>query len=170
MTTLALEFKKIHRDDKILYSTFYLNSKAETFNESDINDVFVSIYNTIIWNIQKSLGQHSGWIVDSVQDDNINISRYNRLAARSCIELPKELDHSRKGLINIQNIDDNECLKWYLVRYLNHADCNSVRITKADKYLGGKKNDLKVIKFPVKIRDIYKNEKTKNSIDISIFG
>ena len=26
--------------------------------------------------------------------------------------LLKELDHPRKILINIQNIDDNECLKW----------------------------------------------------------
>ena len=24
---------------------------------------------------------------------------------------PKELDHPKKGLINIQNIDDNECFK-----------------------------------------------------------
>ena len=38
----------------------------------------------------------------------ISISKYGR----SYINLPKELDNPRKGLINIQNIDDNEYLKW----------------------------------------------------------
>ena len=39
MTTLVLEFKKIQSDDKIPFSTFYSNSKAETIiNESYIDD------------------------------------------------------------------------------------------------------------------------------------
>ena len=42
-----------------------------------------------------------------VLDHNINISNCNPLADSSYTKLPKELDHSRKGLINIQNIDDN---------------------------------------------------------------
>ena len=55
--TIVLEFKKRQSYDKTLYSTFYSNSKAETIiNESDIDDVFESIYSTIISNIQKSLG------------------------------------------------------------------------------------------------------------------
>ena len=33
---------------------------------------------------------------------NINISKYNPLAGSSYIKLPKELNHPRKGLINIQ--------------------------------------------------------------------
>ena len=32
-----------------------------------------------------------------------------------------------------QNIDNNECFKWSIVRYLNYADRNPARITKADK-------------------------------------
>ena len=45
----------------------------------------------------------------------------------------KEWHHPRKGLINIQNIYDNQCFKWSLVRYLNTADRNEAIITKADK-------------------------------------
>ena len=67
----------------------------------------------------------------------------------------KELDHPRKGLINIQNIDDNECFKWCLVRYLNHHPAG---ITKSDKEFT-KRLDFKDIKFPVKTRDIQKIEK-----------
>ena len=55
------------------------------------------------------------------------------LAGSSYIRLPKELDHPEKRLINIQNIDDNQCFKRCLVRYLNPADRNPARITKADK-------------------------------------
>ena len=73
--------------------------------------MFKSIYTTIITNIQKSLGKDSGWITDSVIDHTISILKYNPLARSSYIKLPKELNHSRKGLINIQNIDDNDCFK-----------------------------------------------------------
>ena len=36
-------------------------------------------------------------------------------------------------MINIQNIDDNECFKWCLVRYLHPADHHLARIRKVDK-------------------------------------
>ena len=45
---------------------------------------------------------------------------------------------------------------------------NPVRITKADKEFA-KKLDFKNVKFPVKVRDIHKIEKS-NSIGISVFG
>ena len=48
-TILVFEFTKIQSDDKSLYSTLHSNSKAETVvNEIDIDDVFESIYSTII--------------------------------------------------------------------------------------------------------------------------
>ena len=84
------------------------------------------------------------------------------------MKLPKELDHARKGLINVHNVDDNECLKLCLVRYLNLADHHSARVTKADTYFG-KEIDFKDIKFPVKVGEFRKIE-TKNSIGISVFG
>ena len=116
MTTLVLVFKKIKGEDKTKCENFYSSSKAEIItNESDIDVVFKSIYTTIIESIQKSLGKGSGWIIDSVIDHSISISKYNPSAGSSYIKLPKKLDHPRKGLINIQNINDNECFKGCLV-------------------------------------------------------
>ena len=127
-------FKKIESEDKTKFDTFYSSSKAEIIvNKSDIDGVFQSIYTTIITNMQKSLGKGSGWIIDSVIDHTVSISKYNPLAGSSYIKLPKELNYPRKGLINIQNVDDNEYFKWWLVRYLNPADHNSRRISKPDK-------------------------------------
>ena len=108
MTILDLMFKKIESKDKTKYENFYSSSKAEIIiNENDINGAFKSIYTIIIENIQKSLGKGCGWIADSIIDHTISISKYNPIAGSIYIKLPKELDHRRKGLINIQNTDDS---------------------------------------------------------------
>ena len=80
MTTLVLEFKKIENDDETKFTTIYFNSKAETIiNETDIDDVFESVYTTITSNARKHLGKDSGLIIDSVIDNVVNISKYNHL-------------------------------------------------------------------------------------------
>ena len=71
----------------------------------DIDNAFESIYTTFISNIRTSIEV----IDDTVLDHNINILMYNYSASSSYFKLPKELDQPRKRLINIQNIDHNEC-------------------------------------------------------------
>ena len=115
----------------------YLNLQYYYFS------IIVLIYSTIVSNIQKSSGQGSGWIIDSVIDHHINISKHNPLAGDSGIKLPTELDHSRKGLVNIQDIDYNECFKWCLDRNFHPADCNPARITKTGKNFSKKPLTLK---------------------------
>ena len=164
MKTLVLVRKKIESEDKTKSDTLYSHSTMETItNESDIDDVSESIYTTNISNIQKSLG----WIADSVIEHNVSISKYSPLAGSSYIKLPQQSDDTSNRLINNQNVDDNECFKWSLVRDLNSEDHHQARITKADKDFG-KKLAFKGIKFPVQIRDIHKIEK-KNSNGISVF-
>ena len=69
MTTLVLVLKKIKSKDKTKFDNFYSSSKAEIIiNKSEIDNVFESVYSTIISSIQKSLGKGSGWIIDSVID------------------------------------------------------------------------------------------------------
>ena len=70
-------------------------------------------------------------------------------------------------MISIQIIDDVECFKWCLVRYLNPADHNPARITKADKDFA-KKLFLKDMTSPVKVRYIQKIEKKKKKKKILI--
>ena len=48
-------------------------------------------------------------------------------------------------------------MKMYLIRYLNPANHDPLRIIKAEKN-SVKKVNFKDLKFPVKIRDIYKIE------------
>ena len=82
VTTLFLEFKKIENGDEAKFTTFYFNLKAEKIiNESDIDDLFGSIYTAITSNIQKYLGKGSGLVTDSVINNVVNISKYNHLLA-----------------------------------------------------------------------------------------
>ena len=158
MSTLVLVFKKIENEDKTKYDTFYSTSKVEIIiNESDIDDVFKSVCTKIISNTQKPLGKSLGWIIDGVIDHTTSISMYNPIAGSSYIKSPKQLNHPRKTLINIQNIDDNEWFRWCLVRYLNPADHNPARITKADIDFV-QKLDFKDVNLLVKVSDIHKIE------------
>ena len=99
MATLVLVFNKTVNEDKTSMAIFF--QVELIFNNSDIHDVFESVYSTIISKIQRSLGKHLRWINDSVIDYTFSISKNNPLAGSSYIKLPKELDHQRKGLINV---------------------------------------------------------------------
>ena len=75
LTALVLPLKKIESEDKTKDGSFYLEPKSETIiNESEIADnVFKSIYTTVLLNIQKILRKSSGWIIDSVIEHDSNI-------------------------------------------------------------------------------------------------
>ena len=51
------------------------------------------------------INEGSGWIVESVEFQCINISTYRPLSGSSYINSPDELRNPRKGLINIKNKD-----------------------------------------------------------------
>ena len=69
-------------------------------------------------------------------------------------------------MINIQNIDDNECFKWYIVRYLNPADHHPARITKTDKDFA-EKLDFK--DFHSKLETFIKLRKKTKTPSILVF-
>ena len=65
-------------------------------DESDTDEVFESVYMTVLSNIQKSFGKDWSWIIFSVVDNTNNISKYNTLSGSRYVKLPKELDHPNK--------------------------------------------------------------------------
>ena len=136
MATLVLEFKKIGNNDETRHSNFYSNLKSETtIKESDIDNLFESIYITILSNIQKFIGKSLSWTIDSVIDHTVDISKYNPSAGSSYIKLPKEFHHPRKDLISVHNFNGNKCFKWCLVRCLHPASHQPSGIRKMTNYL-----------------------------------
>ena len=76
----------------------------------------------------------SGWNVESIQSQYINISTYRPLSGSSYMDLPVELRSPRKGLINIKNKDQKYFL-WCHVRHINPSKEHTERIKKTDKKL-----------------------------------
>ena len=84
-----------------------------------------------MYRIDNWINEGSGWIVESVDGEYVNISAYIPLVGNTYIELPDELKNSMKGLINIKN-NDNKCFLWCHIRHLNLVVRNLQRITRKD--------------------------------------
>ena len=70
-------------------------------------------------------------------------------------------------MVNIQNINDNECFKWCAARYLHPGSDHPARIRMIDEILADEL-DFEDIKFPARIKDIHKIQ--KKYISNSVFG
>ena len=75
-------------------------------------------FQEILYMIDAWINSGSGWIIESSESQYINISVYRPLVGSSYIDLPIELKHPRKGLINIKNKDQKFFL-WCHVRHIN---------------------------------------------------
>ena len=64
------------------------------------------------------INKGSGWNVESIESQYINISTYRPLSGSSYMDLPVELKSPRKGLINIKN-KDQKIFLWCHVRHVN---------------------------------------------------
>ena len=165
--TLKITFKQKVGDEH-LQRTGYFNSTPKTIiNPQDLTPALDVNVEQIMNTIHKWISKGSSPIVSSIDGHYINIIKYEPLAGSSYIKLPTELQHHEKGLINLQN-RDNECFRWCHVRHLNPQNNNPQRIKKPDKSFVEKLN-YDNIEFPVSIKQYNKIE-TQNSININVFG
>ena len=109
----------------------------------------------------------SGWNVESIESQYINISTYRPLSGSFYMDLPVELKSPRKGLINIKNKDQKRFL-WCHVRHINPSKEQPERIKKPDKKIA-EKLDCDGIEFPVQEK-VFSKIEVKNNICINVFG
>ena len=64
------------------------------------------------------VNEGSGRVIEKIEGLYINIANYEPLLGGSYILLPKVLNDSIKGLINLKNKDD-KCFMWCHVRLIN---------------------------------------------------
>ena len=114
-------------------------------------------FQEILYRIDNWINEGSGWIVESIESQYINISTYRPLSGSSYVKLPVELRSSKKGLISITN-NDQKCFFWCHVRHINPVKTHPERITREDKKLA---NDLDYegLDFPVGKKNFSKSEK-----------
>ena len=171
--TLKVTFKKGEYDSKTgeseyIYKTAYFNSKAKTItNANEIGSELSISQQEILNTIDIWVSEGSGWTIDRIDSNYINIVVYQPLHGSSYIDLPNELKNSAKGLINIKNKDD-ESFRWCHIRHLNPQKKDPQRIKRDDKHHVDKLN-YSGIMFPVSQKQYQRFEK-QNSIKINVFG
>ena len=109
----------------------------------------------------------SGWNVESIESQYINILTYRPLSGSFYMDLPVELRSPRKGLINLKN-KDKKCFLWCQVKHINPSKEHPERIKKTDIKFAEKLN-YDGIELPVQEKDFNKIE-VKNNICINVFG
>ena len=78
------------------------------------------------------INKGSGWNVESIESQYINISTYRPLSGSLYMDFPVELRSPRKGLINIKN-KDKKCFLWCHVRHMNPSKEHPERNLKNEK-------------------------------------
>ena len=139
----------------VLLKKYKLNGEIE-FAPVDFNSVTKTVINhrfrlessfqEILYMIDVWINEGSGWTVESIESQYINISTYRPIPGSSYIFLPVELKSPRKGLINTKN-KDQKCFLWCHVRHINPSKEHPERIRKIDKKL------VKHITNPEEIKD-----------------
>ena len=165
--TLTIYFEQ-QKGNQTVSRIGYFNSKPKTItNANDFQESLDVNVEQIMNDIHKWISEGSAWILKSINGHYINIIKYEPLTGSSYIQLPTELQHHQKGIINLQN-RDNQCFRWCHIRHLNPRNDNPQRIKKTDKSFV-EKLDYQGIEFPVSIKQDNKIE-TQNSININVFG
>ena len=123
---------KKHKDNgDIEFSLVYFNSK----NKTVINVEYMldkSFQEILYRKIENWINERSGWVIESIKVEYVNISIFSPLSGSSYIKLPNKLRNSMDGFINIKS-NDNRCFLWYHIRHLNPLKRHPERTTKADE-------------------------------------
>ena len=101
----------------------------------------------------------SGWTVEEITSQYLNLSSYLLLSGSTYSELPREIKHPMKGLLNIKN-DGSKCFLWCHVRHLN---CDGIKLREI-----GRSFNYSGIDFPVSKKD-YDKISVMNEINANVF-
>ena len=98
--TVEVLFKKYKLNGEIEFRPVYFNSVTKPVT----NHMFrlEKFFEEILYAIDVWIDNGSGWIIELIESQYINISIYRPLLGRSYMDLPIELRIPRKGLINIK--------------------------------------------------------------------
>ena len=123
--TVKFLLKKYKHNGEIKSALIYFNSLTKIIISNRFK--LANAFQEILHKIDCWINEGSGWIVESIESQYINISTYRPLLGSSYIDLPIELKSPKKGLINIKN-KDQKCFLWCHVRHINPSNEHPGRI------------------------------------------
>ena len=125
--TVKVLLKKYKVDEEIEFRPVYFNSVTKTVTNHRFR--LETSFEEFLYMIDNWINEGSGWIIEFIESQYINISTYRPLSGSSYMDLPVELRSPRKGLINIKN-KDKKCFLWCHVRHINPSNKHPERIKK----------------------------------------
>ena len=158
------------RDNLIRDFPFHSNIEVNV-EGTDENDIYIIMTDTILERIANlingSSGGGSGWVFYKIIKLELHTVSYRPLRGNTWIPLPKELA-DKKAIINMKN-KDNKCFLHCVLRALNPKNNHPERV---DEDLISKQDTLnmKVIEYPVSLKDIDRFEKQNPDISITVLG
>ena len=90
--TVAVLLSKEKGNGEIEYSSVYFNSMTKTVINSKFS--FDTSFQEILCRIDNWINEGSGWIIESINGEYVNISMYSPLIGSFCVELPSKLKNS----------------------------------------------------------------------------
>ena len=91
--TVNVLLKKHKPNKEIEFTPVYFNSITKTINNKFMLE---HAFQEILYRIDSWINGGSGWIIESIESQYINISTYRLSAGNSYIDLPIELKHPKK--------------------------------------------------------------------------
>ena len=103
--TVKVLLKKYKSNGEIEFAPVYFNSSTKTI----INHRYKldQSFQETLYRIDAWINRGSGWVIELIESQYINIFTYRSLVGISYIDFPIELKHPKKRLINIKNNDQN---------------------------------------------------------------
>ena len=123
--TVKVLLRKDKQNGEIEFAPVYFNSTTET--AINLKYDLDKSFQEVLYRIDNWINEGSGWIIESVDAEYVNISVYSPSSERTHIKLPRELKKSVKGLINIKG-NGSKCLLWCYIRHLSPLKTHPERV------------------------------------------
>ena len=127
--TVKVLLRKHKGNGDIEFVPVYFDSTTKTVINSD-KSMLDKSFQEVLYRIDNRINGGSGWAIESVDREYVNISIFSPLSGIIYIELSHKLRNSMKDVINVKN-NDNKCFFWRQIRHLNPLKIHPKRITKA---------------------------------------
>ena len=92
--TLFVTLKKGKLDGTVEYAAVYLNSFVKAVINYDLDDSADKSFSEILFRLDNWINEGSGWVIERVNDQYLNITQYALLVGSSFIKLPGEFKKS----------------------------------------------------------------------------
>ena len=131
--TVKVLLKRYNLHGEIEFRPVYFNSVTNHRFQLE------SSFQEILYMIDNWINEESGWVIELIESQYINISTYRPLSGSSYMNLPDELKSPRKGLRNIKN-KDKKCFLWCQLDILILQINTQKELKKTDKKIAEELN------------------------------